>query len=539
MRGWITVSFMLIVAGLAAGSCASGGQLASGAGDTTSGGTAGGSLGRGGATSGSSSSTTATTSSASGGGGTGGKNPCEGVPCNTPPPSLCSGADLVIHAQVGTCSEGQCTYNQTTQACPNGCANAMCNGDPCLGVTCNSPPPATCANATTLDVPQAPGTCNAGACSYASTQINCAFGCTGNQCANDPCAGVTCNQPAASFCVDATHLRVRDLPGACDAANSGACAYTTHDELCAFGCVNGACSGDPCVGVVCPPKASYCSDASTLVHYDAGQCTTGLPCTYGSMSTPCANGCVNGQCVVCTTSSQCAAGNWCNNHQCLSCNTDLHCGPSCVACGGATPKCSGATCVQCVGDADCGGGMVCSGNTCVTGGCTPPTSACTTSGSQDGNCANAYVISRTAAGAAAGFVVNNTYGLCNRTNDFTDNTCGGGTGSDAAYKLFMRQGETANIQLTRGSATCTMGWGGAISLKIFEAPCDASCNCSTTTCSTRDYCVQSNNQNPMFVAPKDGWYTIVVDSVGPVDDKGGVFYLSVKLACAGGSCACM
>ena len=40
------------------------------------------------------------------------------------------------------------------------------------------------------------------------------------------------------------------------------------------------------------------------------------------------------------------------------------------------------------------------------------------------------------------------------------------------------------------------------------------------------------------MAPNNGWYTIVVDSVGPVEDKGGFFYLNVKLTCAGGNCTC-
>jgi hypothetical protein len=196
--------------------------------------------------------------------------------------------------------------------------------------------------------------------------------------------------------------------------------------------------------------------------------------------------------------------------------------------------------VQCLTNADCTGGLVCGpGNTCIPAGCAPPAAACASTGDQNGGCAGAYVIDRTIAGAASGFDEPNDYGLCSRANNFTDNSCGGGSGSDAEYKLFMRKGETANIQLTRGAQTCTSSWAGPLSLKIFEAACDMSCNCSMTTCSTEVYCTQGNSQNPMFMAPADGWYTIVVDTTGPVGDQGGVFYLSVKLACAGGNCACM
>jgi Cys-rich repeat protein len=643
MRGWLGAFLVPLVVGFIAWSCAAGSLVdqhgvggAAGATSTSTGkgGAGGGTMSTSSGSGGSGSGGSATGGSATGGSDGGTVNPCEGVPCDTPPPNQCNGSDLVTYASVGTCSGGQCTYNDMTQPCPNGCSNGFCLNFPCLGVTCNNPPTATCLDASTLEVPQAPGTCTGGTCTYGSTQINCPFGCTGNQCANDPCAGKTCNQAAASYCVDPSHLHVRDLPGVC---NNGVCTYTAHDEYCAFGCTNGACNGDPCVGVVCPPKANYCASASTLVQYDAGQCISGLPCTYGSTMVPCPNGCVNGQCVMCTTDGQCGSGNWCSNNQCVSCNSDLHCGASCAACSGATPKCNGTTCVacttngnctsgnycdptnqcqpcntpqhcgascvacsgatpicgasgcvQCAGNGDCGSGTYCSAatcqtcnvdqhcgascvacggatpkcsgatcvectsnadcaaqgkvcgpaNTCIAGGCSPPTAACQTSGSQDGGCLNAYVISRTAAGSTSGFTVNNTYGMCLRNNDFTDNTCGGGTGSDAEYKLFMRMGETAAIQLTRGSSTCTIGWAGTISLKIFEAACDAACNCPKT-CSTNVYCTQSNSQSPMFVAPADGWYTIVVDTVGPVDDKGGVFYLNVKLACAGGNCACM
>ncbi|MBX3125614.1 MAG: hypothetical protein KF718_02820 [Polyangiaceae bacterium] len=469
--------------------------------------------------------------------GSDGGNSCAGVACTTPPANECAGADLKVYAEVGTCDAGSCSYGSQTETCPGGCSAGACTGDPCIGVSCNTPPPPTCSSSSTLAVSQAPGTCTGGTCHYAVSQVNCASGCSAGQCAGDPCAGVTCNTPAANYCTNSTHLTVRDLPGQCD-ASTGQCSYTTHQEFCAFGCVNGACSGDPCVGVVCPPKANFCVDANTLVQHDSGQCVSGLPCNYGSTNIPCAGGCINGQCVACTTSAQCGAGTWCNNYQCVPCNTDQQCGASCVACGGATPKCSGNSCVECTSNAQCASGQVCTANTCITPvGCTPPSTACTTAGSQDGGCTNSYRIPRTTAGSVSGFTVNNTYGLCNRANNFTGGCAG--TGSDAEYRLFMRQAETVDVTLTRGSSTCTIGWSGTVSLKIYQAaPCSSDCTSCPLTCNTIAYCLQSNNQNTAFVAPSDGWYTIVVDSQGPVEDKGGVFYLNVKLSCAGGNCAC-
>ncbi len=633
MKHWLVALMMVFVGGAAAVSCAKGGtvdpsEVSTGAGGGT------GATGSGGA--GGTSTAQGSGGTTSGSGGSGGMNPCEGVLCDMPPPNECDGAGLKVYATVGTCDGGACTYGATTESCPNGCSGGACLGDPCLGVTCNTAPPPTCVDVSTLEVPQEPGTCNGGLCSYMSTLVNCPFGCDADQCEGDPCASVMCNQPAASYCFDADHLRVSDPPGVCD-PQDGLCDYPTHDEYCAFGCANGACNNDPCIGVVCPAKVSYCSDANTVVQFDEGQCINGLPCTYASMAVNCPNGCVNGQCIACTVDAQCGSGKWCSGNQCLPCSEDLHCGATCIACGGATPKCNGVACVQCLtnaqcaagnwcngssqceacntpqhcgpacaacggqtpicgpsgcveclNDVDCGAGEWCSAMTCQTCntdqhcgascvacggatphcngascvecltaadcnvgedcgpastcipavGCVPPAAACTTGGTQDGGCANPYRISRNDAGTASGFTVNNTYGLCNRANNFTTGNCGGNTGSDAEYRLFMLKGETANITLTRGASTCTIGWAGTISLKIYEAACNADCTMCPQTCSTIDHCVQNNNQNTNFVAPSDGWYTIVVDSAGPVDDKGGVFYLNVKLTCSGGSCAC-
>jgi hypothetical protein len=539
MKHWLVVLMTVFVGGVCAASCATGTKLEV---TETSSGSAGGTGAAGPGGAGGTATTQGTgadqTTSSSGGSG-GAANPCEGVPCDTPPANECDGPDLKVYATVGTCDGGACTYGASTESCPNGCEGGACLGDPCIGVTCDSAPPPACADASTLDVPQEPGTCDGGVCGYSSVLVNCPFGCTAGQCKGDPCAGIMCKEPAASYCSDADHVRVRDLPGTCD-PQDGQCDYTTHDEYCAFGCTNGACNNDPCVGVVCPAKASYCSDPSTVVQFDAGQCIDGLPCSYSSMSVGCPNGCINGQCVTCTVDAQCGAGNWCSANQCVACATDLHCGASCVACGGATPKCNGTSCVECLTSAECAAGEMCDGaGTCTPVlGCVPPATACTSGGSQDGGCANAYRISRIDAGTAAGFTVNNGYGLCNRANNFTTGNCGGNTGSDAEYRLFMRQGENANITLTRGNSTCLIGWAGTISLKIYQAACSADCSSCPQTCSTIGYCVQNNNQNTNFVAPSDGWYTIVVDSAGPVEDKGGVFYLNVKLTCAAGSCAC-
>jgi Cys-rich repeat protein len=564
-------------------------------------------------------------------------NPCAGVVCNTPPANVCADANnLAVFNPTGTCDQGQCHYTFQATNCPQGCVNDACVNNPCLGVTCITPPASVCADATQLTVYDTPGSCSNGNCSYGSHNVFCGFGCSSGVCNGDPCTGVTCNVPPASYCSAANTLTVHDAPGTCQ-QQSGLCQYGTHTEFCSFGCAAGACSGNPCAGVSCnTPPASYCVDASTVRTYASSGTCSGGNCSYAHTDSNCPYGCVNGvcqncqidancgsgkwcnngacadcnddqhcgvactnctslpgycsggtTCVQCLLDSQCGAGNWCNAGTCAPCDVAAHCGPSCVACTGSTPSCvsgtcqciagscpsnqtcvsgscavcatdvscgptctpcggstprcldqgSTSTCVECLTTGDCTGGETCNSNTCGPT-CTPPSTACTSGGSQDGGCASPYRITRTAAGSASGFHVNDTYGLCGRDNDFNGG-CESGNGSDAEYRLFMRAGESAAITLTRGSSTCTIGWSGTITLRIYKDACSNCASCPSPTCSSGNqvYCVKSNTQNINHVADADGWYTIVVDSVGPVEDKGGVFDLTLKLTCSG-TCGC-
>src|SRR5690606_20985024 len=73
--------------------------------------------------------------------------------------------------------------------------------------------------------------------------------------------------------------------------------------------------------------------------------------------------CAGSVCVCDATS--CGPGAWCDGKQCVSCGASdpNHCGPSCLACSGATPVCAGG---QCVCDAaSCGPGFQCVGGGCV------------------------------------------------------------------------------------------------------------------------------------------------------------------------------
>ena len=179
-------------------------------------------------------------------GGGGDTDPSCASTCSSPPPNACSDAKtLRAYVPKGTCAGSACTYARYDVLCAVACQVGACTGDdPCNGVTCVAPPRATCVNATTLKSYSAAGTCSAGACSYVSTNTACSKGCQAGACKGDPCAGVTCNQPPAPACLDATSRRSYAPVGSC---GGGACSYAPSDSVCpvpanaAPSCANGTC----------------------------------------------------------------------------------------------------------------------------------------------------------------------------------------------------------------------------------------------------------------------------------------------------------
>lgn len=279
-------------------------------------------------------------------GGSGGTpDPCAGVNCNTPPANTCADAtNLTVYNPTGTCAGGQCQYTSSATECAFGCANDSCTGDPCVGVSCNSPPANYCADTTTLAVYDAPGSCDNGSCAYSTHTEFCANGCVNGACMGDPCAGVSCNSPPASFCSGANDLTVYDTPGTC---SDGSCNYGNHTEFCTFGCSGGSCMGDPCAGVTCnTPSANYCVDANTArVFVTPGNCIGGN-CMYSHTDTPCAFGCVNGVCRDCAVDGDCGGGRWCNTGVCQDCVNDTRCGSSCTDCTTTGQVCDGSACIE-------------------------------------------------------------------------------------------------------------------------------------------------------------------------------------------------
>jgi N-acetylneuraminic acid mutarotase len=122
---------------------------------------------------------------------------------------------------------------------------------------CMMPPASMCLDANTLRKYDAAGTCSGGNCQYTSHDVSCP-GCP----ACDPCVGVTCNTPPASVCKDASNLTVYSAPGTC---SNGTCSYTSSNMFCPYGCMSGACntSCHDCWAKVAPmPTARYGAGAA-------------------------------------------------------------------------------------------------------------------------------------------------------------------------------------------------------------------------------------------------------------------------------------
>ena len=125
-------------------------------------------------------------------------DPCLGKVCDTPPGDNCdSGSELKTYDKMGSCTAGVCSYTSHDVAC--NCQDHTCIADPCIGVTCASPPASSCKDTRTRTTYAPSGTCNTGTCSYAHTDAACGKNeaCTGagacDTCKTDASCGASCS----------------------------------------------------------------------------------------------------------------------------------------------------------------------------------------------------------------------------------------------------------------------------------------------------------------------------------------------------------
>jgi hypothetical protein len=383
-------------------------------------------------------------------------NPCQGVTCNLPPANRCLDAStLVVPSPTGSCSGGSCRYAESFQTCPFGCANDACVGDPCAGKTCNQPPAKFCLSPSTLRTFQTAGVCTGGSCLYAPTDETCAFGCANGACANDPCAGKTCNQPPAAACVTANTLRTFSMAGMC---SGGSCLYTPSDVICTYGCAAGACANDPCAGVSCnTPPATSCLNPTTLRKFvSPGSCAGGA-CSYQPQDSTCPFGCASGACnndpcqgVSCTTPPAGACVNpttlrtfsssgMCNGGACSYAPSDFNCQYGCSAGACLNDPCQGVTCnappaKTCVAGA---ARLYSPSGTCASGTC----SYSHTDTPCDNGCANGVCNPPACGGVTCNTPPATTCTTANRLHTyFPIGSCASATCSYAAYDIDCSQG---------------------------------------------------------------------------------------------------
>lgn len=294
-------------------------------------------------------------------------DPCIGVECQTPPARRCVSEGVSRWwSQGGQCAAGECVYTATDDACAWGCneATGACHPDPCLGVTCRTPPARECLSDTVSRRFNANGVCSNGECSYSPVEDTCQWGCNDatGACQPDPCIGLACQTPPTARCVSSTKSRIFDPDGTC--AN-GICTYSPLDENCQWGCdtTTGYCKNDPCATMTCQsPPARYCLNADTSRGFPStGLCSAGQ-CDYAPIDTACQWGCN-------------ADTGGCNPDPCLgvTCQTPPN------SCFFAAGTCHNGVCQYPINNgASCSDGDACTQtDKCVSGVCTGTPKICT------------------------------------------------------------------------------------------------------------------------------------------------------------------
>ncbi len=192
------------------------------------------------------------------------KDSCSEVTCNVQPPSYCTnGNTLRVFNSQGACKDGACLYPGSEITCTNGCLDGQCTGEECAGVICDQPPAMYCKDETTLvSWDGETGTCEQGVCAYGVEMTTCSTGCLAGRCQGEPCKGVLCKTPPGSHCTDEQTLLEYESPGAC---NQGACNYISQRSTCEEACRDGACSsgGDADADTDTDTDTDTCIDGDT------------------------------------------------------------------------------------------------------------------------------------------------------------------------------------------------------------------------------------------------------------------------------------
>jgi hypothetical protein len=511
----------------------------------------------------------------------GNEGSCSPVAAGTDPAEDCATAAGASCGTSGTCDgAGACAFFGDEQTCDDGetCSVAdRCDG---TGV-CRGDVPTTCG-------PGEGNECCVGSCSDGAgcqtSATTCADVCTpssltiGESCAGCGGAGAVgvCGGGTTHLCDASSHSECMEIGCGgtvyrCTEAG-GIWAWRTDPacddgDACTWGdgCRGGSCGGNT---VSCPDTT--CADrecngtATCTVSVKSGQvCDDGNLCTYndrcdatGECGASAPISCVDAPCIdrecngtsACTesirTGSSCDDGNLCSWGE--SCDATGVCVP------GVPVSCTGldTTCQQfaCNGTASCGatprnvGGVCDDGNAATDSdvcradgsclgstGCPPPADACVAGTQNRRGCGGARTISRLAAGAAGGAIINDN--TCSARDDWEDSSSCWDANNDHTYRIYLRVGETVTIRYRTLDACIGGSWSGT--LQVYTTG-----GCASTSCGAKVYCdYNESDQTTTRTATQDGWIIIVADGSSAFDDEGD-YRLTVTLTCRSGNCAC-
>ncbi|MFT4704919.1 MAG: hypothetical protein ACI81R_002627 [Bradymonadia bacterium] len=288
---------------------------------------------------------------------------CEFLACDTRPVDLCDGDTLMVSTFPSFCEASACQFEETRIDCTvsgDVCSAGACV-DPCVGILCNEPPANTC-DGSVVEAYRPVGACTNAVCDYGADSFDCSLlgqACVDASCV-DPCADVVCEDLPADACEDGVARRYSGE----SVCSDGVCEYllVSSSDCGAIGlnCIDAACV-DACDGVVCnTPPAGNCLGDVSVTFAVPGTCDMG-DCEYVESEVDCS-----------LFAALCDAGSCDDRCTLLPCPTpDDYCaGNSAVSYAATT--CAFGTCTENETITDCGD----IGLACVDGACLAAATPC-------------------------------------------------------------------------------------------------------------------------------------------------------------------
>ena len=415
-----------------------------------------------------------------------GEPDCGVFGCNSVPPTVCDGDDLIVSAGPGTCvADDVCEYTEEVTACEYGCEEDACI-DLCVGIECEEPPEDACDGHTLLRYADE-GLCEAGECVYPPEVTDCTefeeicvvdmddepecrepdptcddgrenanetdTDCGGSDCL--PCeVGQRCREAedcASEVCDDRTCVepscrdRILNQDESDVDCGGTACVGCDAGELCLDpeDCMSGVCGLDD----VC--RLATCTDGVTNGEESDIDC--------GGTCPPCANG------LICLGDVDCVS-RYCGRGLC----TDPTCDDRAANADETGVDCGGPDCGPCPNGEPCAEPTDCQSTVCGEGMCLAPT--CT-----DGAWNGSETSTDCGGGGCLGCIPGDA---CGEPRDCLSGVCADSLCWDSTCEDLVRNGDETDLDC--GGPECGPCMVGA--------RCRLPSDCTESVC-LRDHCV--------------------------------------------------